>query len=363
VSLEPPFAAVDRADMLGRIAAIPLHIEEALERVATEPWPRPARPSAGHAAAPALLAVGGMGGSAIAADLTRGLYEDELPRPLLVARSYRWPACVGRDALALLSSYSGDTEETLALYDEAGARGVPRVALTTGGELGRRCRRDDVFAQSLPPGSPPRAALFSSWVALTALVHALGWCPDPAPGWRAAAARLRREDEPLAPQTPEERNPAKRLARALDGRRVILYAGVGPGEPVALRWRQQLNENAKVHAHAAVVPEANHNEIVGWERRDVAGAPIAVVILHDHEDSPRVRARLEWTADYARRQGAEVHVLEDAPGPRLERLASRVRFGDYVSVYLALLAGVDPTPIPSIQELKGRLSRPGGPSA
>jgi glucose/mannose-6-phosphate isomerase len=355
VSLEPPFGAIDREDMLGRVVAAPRHVEEALERVTAHPWPRPA-------VSPTLLAVGGMGGSAIAADLARALYEDVLPRPLLVTRGYRWPACVGPDALALLSSYSGETEETLALDDEARQRGIPRLALTTGGTLATRCARDGVFVEPLPPGSPPRAALFSSWVALTALLHTLGWCPDPAPGWRAAAARLRADDDRIGPVVPEAANPARRLARALQGRRLFVYAGNGATEAVALRWRQQLNENAKVHAHAAAVPELNHNAIVGWERPEADGAAAVVVLLRDVEDSDRVRLRLDWTADYARRQGARVCVVMVEPGSRLERLASLVRFGDYVSVYLALVNGVDPTPIPSIQELKQHLSTQGEPA-
>ena len=350
--LEPPYGERDRGGMAARIGDIPEQIEQALERLAAHPWPAPARE-------PARLVVGGMGGSAIAADLTRGLYEDRLPRPLEVVRTYRWPGWVAGDALVLLSSYSGDTEETLALYRDATSRGVPRLALTTGGALGALCARDGVFAQPLPPGSPPRAALFASWVALTGLLHTLGWIGDPASGWRAAAQLLRERDGALGPAAPEAGNPAKQLARALEGRLVYVYAGAGPLEAVALRWRQQLHENAKVLAHSAVVPELDHNEIVGWEHPGALHRGIAVVALNDPEDAPEIRARLALTAEYARRQGAAVHEWEAAPGPRLARLASLVQFGDYLSLYLALLGGVDPTSIPSIDEFKRRLSSRG----
>ena len=114
-----------------------------------------------------------------------------LPLPLEVVRDYRWPGWVGADALTLLSSYSGDTEETLALYrDAARARGDAGGAHRPAARSARCCARDGVFVHPLPPGSPPRAALFSSWVALTGLLHALGWIADPAPGWREAAAGL-----------------------------------------------------------------------------------------------------------------------------------------------------------------------------
>jgi glucose/mannose-6-phosphate isomerase len=348
-ALEPPYGPRDGGGMAARIDGIPGQVEQALARLAGRPWPAPPRP-------PARLAVGGMGGSAIAADLVRGLYEDALPCPLEVVRGYRWPGWVGPDALTLLSSYSGETEETLALYDEAGARGAMRVALSTGGTLGGRCARDGVFVEPLPPGSPPRAALFASWVALTGLLHAIGWVGDPAPGWRETAARLAAGATELGPARPEERNPAKRLARELDGRLVYLYAGCGPLAAVALRWRQQLHENAKLLAHSAVVPELDHNEIVGWERPGALHRGIAVVVLHDPEDAPEIRTRLDLTGEYARRQGAAVHGWEAPAGPRLARLASAVQFGDYLSLYLALLAGADPTPIPSIDEFKRRLA-------
>ena len=354
--LDPPYGARDSGGMAARIAGIPQQIEHALDRLAARPWPAPA-------GAPERLAVGGMGGSAIAADLTRALCEDLLPRPLEVVRAYRWPGWLGSGALALLSSYSGDTEETLSLYRDAARRGVPRLALTTGGALGALCARDGVHVHPLPPGSPPRAALFASWVALMGLVHRLGWIEDPGPGWRDAAGRLRERDGRLGPAVPEADNAAKQLARALDGRLVFVYAGAGPLEAVALRWKQQLHENAKLLAHSAVVPELDHNEIVGWERPGALHRGIAVVVLHDPEDAPEIRTRLVLTAEYARRQGAAVHEWEAPPGPRLARLASLVQFGDYLSLYLALLGGADPTPIPSIDEFKRRLASRGSSPA
>jgi glucose/mannose-6-phosphate isomerase len=347
--LEPPYGARDAGGMAARIVAQPDEIEAAVARAASEPWRLPGRE-------PALLAVGALGGSAIAADLTAGLYQDRLPRPMLTVRDYRWPACVGKDGLVLLSSYSGDTEETLALYREAGERGVPRLALTTGGTLGAWCTRDQVPCGRLPSGSPPRAALFSSWVAMTSLVHALGWVDDPAPGWREAAAVLRARNGALAPHVPATLNPAKRLALALAGATVFIYAGSERVGAVTTRLRQQLNENAKMPGHSAVVPELNHNEIVGWERASALPKPVAVLLLRDTEDSAATRARLTLTGEYAARQGAAVHELDATGEGRIARLASLVQFGDYLSLYLALVSGVDPTPIASIDEFKRRLA-------
>ncbi len=354
--LDPPDRALDAGDMAGRIRAIPEQIESALERLDATPWPAPA-------AAPRLLAVGAMGGSAISADLCATLYADRLPRPLLTVRDYRWPAWVDGSALALLSSYSGNTEETLSLYREAAARGVPRVALTTGGTLAEWCERDGVTAMRMPGGSPPRAAMFGSWVSLTGLLHALGWVDDPRASWRRAVERLREREGAVGVGAPERDNPAKALARAVLGRSIVIYAGNRAIGAVATRLLQQLNENAKVFGHSALVPELNHNEIVGWEKPGVVLRGAAVLLLHDIEDAPAVRARLELTAEYAERQGAAVHVIRAGEGERLTRLAELVQFGDYLSLYLAFLNGVDPTPIASIDAFKRRLAERGSTPA
>lgn len=349
--LAPPYGDRDAAGMSARIEGQPEQIQQALADQAAHPWERDRLPGGAD-----LLAVGALGGSAIAADLCAGLTHDRLPRPLLTVREYRWPACVTRASLALLSSYSGETEETLALYREAGERGVPRAAITTGGTLGDWCDRDGVPRATLPAGSPPRAALFASWVAMTSLLHALGWVDDPALSWREAAAVLRARNGTLAPEVSEEHNPAKRLARALAGHTVFVYAGSERVGAVASRVRQQLNENAKMLGHSATVPELNHNEIVGWERQEAQRGPVAVLLLRDAEDAPATRTRLSLTGEYVARQGAAVHEVTSTGDGRLARLASLVQFGDYLSLYLALVNGVNPTPIASIDEFKRRLA-------
>lgn len=350
--LRPPYGERDAGGMAARIAGEATQIEDALARAEREPWRPPGRD-------PEALVVGALGGSAMPCDLALGLYADRLPRPLIAVRDYAWPAWVDGRALALLVSYSGNTEETLSLYAEAGRRGVPRIAMTTGGALAEACRRDGVPWVSLPGGSPPRAALFGSWVRLTGLLHQLDWVEDPAPGWREAAAVLRARDAELGPESPEERNPAKRLARELHGRFVLAYSGPGAPAAAATRLRQQLHENAKMLGHSAVVPELNHNEIVGWERPGPLRDRAAVVVIRDDEDPPAVAARLSLTAEFAARQGAAAHEIRPAGEGRLARLASLVQFADYLSLYLALLEGVDPTPIASIDAFKRRLAEIG----
>ena len=352
MTLEPPYGARDAHGMLTRIESLSDQVTGAIERMSARPW----RPPVGE---PGLLAVGALGGSAISADLTSALFSDRLPHPLLVVRDYRWPACVVGNALALLSSYSGETEETLSLYREAGERGVPRVAMTSGGTLAAWCERDGVPVSLFPGGSPPRAALFPSWVAFTSLLHRIGWLEDPMPGWSEAARGLMEGARRLGAAVPEADNPAKQLARALHGRLPLIYAGAERIGPVATRVRNQLNENAKLLGHSALAPELTHNEIVGWEQPGPVHAMVSVLVLRDREDRPEVAKRLTLTAEYVAAQGAAVHEWSSSGDGRLARLASLIQFGDYLSFYLALLNGVDPTPIPSIDAFKRRLAAPG----
>jgi glucose/mannose-6-phosphate isomerase len=279
-----------------------------------------------------------------------------MPRPWLVVRDYHWPACVGPRSLAVLSSNSGNTEETLALEREAAERAVPRVGLSSGGQLADRLHAAGAHCQAVPSGMPPRAALFHAWVPMTRLVSALGWVPDPGAAWREAAVQTRARLAELGAGVPESANPAKQMARACHGRLIMVYAASGPMAAVALRMRQQLHENAKLLGHSAAVPELNHNEIVGWQAPGALHRSISVLVLRDREDSAEATTRLDLTAEYAVRQGAAVHEIRTAGESRIARLASVVQFGDHLSFHLALLGGVDPTDITSIDEFKRRLS-------
>jgi len=347
--LDPPYGAHDPHGMAALIQAQPEHIEAALTRGDASPWKPPL-------ASPSLLALGGMGGSAIAGELTAAAAWDRMPRPFLLVRDYHWPAWAGRDALAVLSSNSGRTEETLSLAREAAARGMPAMAMSSGGPLAEMAAANGWPLHRLPGGMPPRAALFHAWVPLTRLLAELGWTDDPTAAWREAAALLRQGLSEWGPDVAEPANAAKQLARQLAGRALHLWSGPGPLSAAAVRWRQQLNENAKVLAHSAVVPEHNHNEIVGWQVSIPATRSISVLVLRDGEDTAEATARLDLAAEYAARQGAAVHEIRTRGGSRLARLASLVQFGDLLSLYLALLGGVDPTDITSIDEFKRRLA-------
>lgn len=335
--------AVDTTGQFAETLDLGIHLEDALWRVDSAAL----APLDAHGG----LIVAGMGGSSVGGRLAAGTLGPRLRRPLALAMGYDIPAWIGAETLVLCSSYSGSTEETLATYDAAKTAGAPRLVATTGGPLAERARADGVPVIPLPGGFQPRAAVGYSLV--TAL-EAAALC-GAAPSIRdeiAAASRLARTlAEEWGPASPED-SEAKRLARALDGT-IPVIAGAGLTASVAYRWKCQINENAEIPAFASKLPEHDHNEIVGWagaERR------LGAVFLEDPEGDERALRRTAVTAEIAGEGAAVVERVVAREGSRLERLVSLVLLGDLVSLYLAVLRGVDPVHITAIELLKARLA-------
>ena len=296
------------------------------------------------------LIVAGMGGSSVGGRLAAGALGPRLRRPLALAMGYDIPAWIGEETLVLCSSYSGTTEETLATYDAAKAAGAPRIVATTGGPLAERAREDGVAVVPLPGGFQPRAAVGYSLVAALEAARLCGAAPslrDEVEDAAALVARLAREWRPEG----GEDGDAKRLARALHGT-IPVITGAGLTASVAYRWKCQINENAEIPAFASKLPEHDHNEVVGWggaERR------LGAVFLEDPEGDARAAARIAVTADLAGEGAAVVERVMARGGTRLARLASLVLLGDLVSLYLAVLRGIDPVHVRAIETLKERL--------
>lgn len=303
---------------------------------------------------PRAVVVLGMGGSAIAGDLLQGLCHERAPFPVQVVRGYTPPGWVDPETLAVASSYSGQTEETLAAFDAARARGTRALVLTSGGGLGERATREGLPWVRMPPGLPPRAALGFLLVPLVVLLEEAG-ADLGGPAAREEAVRvltgLGRE---LAPEVPTIENPAKQLALGLAGRLPAVY-GTDVTGPVAYRWRTQLEENAKVLGLSGVLPEMNHNAIEAWGAG--AGASRAVVVLRDAGEHPRVARRAALTRVILAAQAPVTEVWARGEG-RLARLLSLVLHGDWTSYYLAVLLGVDPWAIETLDGFKRRMAEP-----
>jgi len=338
-------AAVDSTGQAAEMLDLPTHLRDALWRV----------DSAGIAPvdAPGGVIVAGMGGSAVGGRLALAALAGRLTRPFAVADGYALPSWAGPEHLVLCSSYSGGTEETLAAYDDALERGAPRLAATTGGPLAERARRDRVPVIPLPGGFQPRAAVGYGLVSALEAAALAGAAPFVRDEVEAAAALAEALAAEWGPSGDEE-GEAKRLARALHGT-VPVIAGAELTAPVAYRWKCQVNENAGLPAFASTLPEADHNEVIGWPGAGGLG-PFSYVSLEDPAAHPRNKARSELTADEARAGTTVVERISARGDSPLERLISLVLLGDLVSLYLAVLAGTDPVDIAPIDRLKASLA-------
>lgn len=305
------------------------------------------------------VAVCGMGGSAIAADLVVGAYRERLRVPVTVVRDYYLPGWIGERTLVVLSSYSGGTEETLTAASQALERNSLCVALTSGGKLGSFYASEGVPVIPVAPGLQPRAALLRMLVPLVVLLHRFELTPSPASDLDEARATVASAVATLGPDVPEASNPAKQLARALQ-RSVPLVWGAELTAPVAVRWKGQLNENAKLPAYASALPELDHNEIVGFSGTPAPLSELAtLVMLRDPRQHRQVQRRFELTRELVEPHVNAVLSIEAEGQGALARMLDLVMLGDYASLYLALLRAVDPGPVEMIDRLKERLAQTG----
>jgi glucose/mannose-6-phosphate isomerase len=294
-----------------------------------------------------------MGGSSIGGALARAALGDRASRPIVLARSYDVPACTTPDTTVLCSSYSGNTEETLAVYEGAGALGARRVVATTGGRLAEAARADGVPVIPLPGGFQPRAAVGYLFVVALEVAAACGVGERLHSEIDVAAEHAKRLVAEWGPDGPDD-GLAKMLARGLHGT-IPQIVGAGPTAAIAYRWKCQVNENVKAPAFVAEIPELDHNEIAGWDSAHELG-PFSAVFLDDCDLHPRIRQRIELTRGLISSRGAVNYKVESIGETRTERLISLVLLGDLVSLYLAILRGVDPGPVVVLDQLKAALN-------
>jgi glucose/mannose-6-phosphate isomerase len=338
-------AEVDTTDQLGDVLAVPEHLRDAVWRVESaimQDWDT----SSG-------LVVAGMGGSAIGGALARAALGDHTSRPFFVTRAYGLPTWTTPETMVLCASYSGETEETLACYESAGALGAKRTVVTTGGRLAAMARTDGVPVIPLPGGFEPRAAVAYMIVAALEVAALCGAGPRLTSEIDVAASHTEQLVAEWGPDAPED-SLAKEIARGLHGTTPVI-AGAGLTTPIAYRWKTQINENAKQMAFASELPELDHNELVGWE--GAKGGRFSAVFLDDSDAHPRVKARMQLTEQMIAGNAAASFRLETRGQTSIERVVSLVLLGDLVSIYLAVLHGIDPGPVKVLDELKAALAK------
>jgi glucose/mannose-6-phosphate isomerase len=338
-------AKVDSTGQLADVLALPEHLRDALWRVESaimEDWDTTAG-----------VVVAGMGGSAIGGALARAALGDQASRPIFVTRAYGLPTWTTPDTMVLCASYSGNTEETLACYESAGALGARRTVVTTGGRLAEMARADGVPVIPLPGGFQPRAAVAYLTVAALEVAALSGAGPRLTSEIDVAASHTEHLVAEWGPDAPED-SLAKEVARSLFGTTPVI-AGAGLTAPIAYRWKTQINENAKQPCFSNELPELDHNEIVGWEGAQDVGR-FSAVFLDDSDAHPRVKERMDITERLIAGNAHASLRLETRGQTAIERVVSLVLLGDLVSIYLAVLRGVDPGPVKAIDELKAALA-------
>jgi glucose/mannose-6-phosphate isomerase len=339
--------AADPGNMLERIKDLPKQVRDAWKIASAAQLP-PAHGDVRN------ITVAGMGGSAIGGDLAAALLAGDLKIPMSVHRDYGLPAYVGRDSLVIVSSYSGNTEETLSSFEEAQRRGARVLVLTTGGRISElaRAAKYPVITFSYP--AQPRAALGYSLCLVLGALTRLGFVRDLSPDIDAALADLAKLEERV--HEGARTNDAKKLAIELYGRVIFAYGG-GVLGVMARRVKGQWNENAKNWAAFDVLPELNHNAVVGFPYPDVARDALTVLLLRSDRDNPRHKIRFDVTRELLDRVNVPHKTLQFGGASMLSEVLQLTLFTDYVSFYVALLNGADPSPVKSIDYLKDRLAK------
>jgi glucose/mannose-6-phosphate isomerase len=338
--------AVDPERLLADILSMPDQLRDALWRVQSANLdPRDA---------PGGLVVAGMGGSAIGGALARAALGDRASRPIVLARGYALPPWTTPDTTVLCASYSGDTEETLATFEAAGALGARRIVATTGGKLADAARADSVPVIPLPGGFQPRSAVAYSLVVALEVAALCGVGEGLHAEVDVAAAHAERLVREWSPEGPDDSLP-KEIARGIQDT-VPQVAGAGLTAPIAYRWKTQFNENAKLPSFAVELPELDHNEIVGWEGAMDLGR-FSAVFLDDSDLHPRIRQRIELSRGLIASLGVATYRVESIGENPIERVVSLVLLGDLVSLYVAVLRDIDPSPVKAIDTLKQALAQ------
>ncbi len=291
--------------------------------------------------------IAGMGGSGIGGDFVAEWVYDKCPVPIIVGKGYRLPAWVHPPAMAIVSSYSGNTEETLSVYRQLQERKVPIIALTSGGQLHQYANSSGTDSVLVPDNwSSPRACLGFSIVEQSYILQQLGLIDNFFErDFLNAADLLEKETEAI-------RMLAEEIAGQLVDKFTMIYALEGM-EPVALRFRQQLNENSKTRAAHFCVPEMNHNELVGWKKQD---NHLAIVYFLSDYDSERNRKRVAISREIMAPLAHSVFELHAKGNSKIEQALYLVYLGDWISWYLAKARGMDSIEVDVIDFLKKSLS-------
>ena len=302
------------------------------------------------------IIIAGMGGSAIGGDVVYSLIKNEIKIPFVVNRGYDLPAWANSSTLIICSSYSGNTEETISILEEAKSLGAKVIGITTGGVLESLCKNYSFDFVNIPSGLQPRAALAFSFIPLLYILKKTSLINVEVKNWLESSVDLiksKREEYSLD----KENNPVYQLANKLYNKLPIIYADSGSLETVAVRLKGQICENSKILAYHSIYPEMNHNEIVGWENNEEFFSNYYVLWLMDEEMNSRNKSRKNIISEILSDLNVSQQEIKVDGNSFKERFLLLIHYGDWLSYWCAILHNTDPSPVKNIQTLKDKLSK------
>lgn len=300
---------------------------------------------------PRNIVIAGMGGSAIGGEILRDWLRDEISIPIDICNEYALPAYTDEHTLVFAVSYSGETEETLNAFADAVRRKCMVIAITSGGHLLSFARKLQLPYVTIPAGLPPRAALPYLFFPLPILIKKMGALADKRSEIEESLHVIKIVTEENLPQIPTENNFSKKLALQLKDSVPVVY-GFRQYSAVAHRLKTQFNENSKVPSRYEVFPELNHNEVVGWDASKDLTKIFSILLIRDRNEPDEIKNRIEATKSAASQKAERVLEIYAKGERKLAKMFSIITLGDFISVYLAILRGVDPVPVKTIDQIK-----------
>jgi len=340
---------IDRSNMLSFCVNAAKHYREAAKTV---------KKTSLNYSKPANIIVAGMGGSAIGGELLKDWARDKSQMPIEVSRAYSLPAYANENSLVLISSYSGETEEPLSAFLDATRRNCMIYCISSGGSLLEFAEKLNLPYLRVPSGMPPRAALPYLFIPLLKALEKTKIVSNVSEDLSETITLLGRISGENAPEKPAGDNFAKTLALGINETVPVVY-GFGIYRSVVQRFKQQFNENSKVPSKWEFFSELNHNEIVGWEKAGKLAKLFSAIFIRDENEPNEIRSRIETTKSLMQPAVSKMFEVWSRGKCALARMLSTVCLGDITSVYLAVLRGVDPNPVGSIELLKEKMKEVG----
>ena len=350
---------IDKSSMLNLCVKTPEYCQDAIQRAKKIKIPNEVKVSEKITIkykTPQNIIITGMGGSAIGGEILQDWLQDKLLIPIQICRNYTLPAYANRNTLVFAISYSGETEETLSAFIDAIRRKCMTITISSGGRLLSFSKKLQIPHVTIPNGRPPRAAIPYLFFPLPILLEKMDILSNTEKHIQETIRVLKEVGRENSPQILTKTNLSKRLALQLKETIPAIY-GFGQFRAIAHRMKTQFNENSKLLSVYDVFPELNHNEAVGWEVSEDLAKKFSVILIRDHNEPPEIKHRIEMTKILALHKAQKILEIYARGKGRLAKMFSVLLVGDLASVFLAILQGVDPAPVKTIDLIKREMNR------